>query len=305
MFSDTFTCDVKAGNLTPEWAKRLGLSEDVVIGVGAFDAHLGVLGGEIRPYFLSKVMGTSTTDLLIIPIEDIEDKLVKGICGQVEGSVMPGMAGLEAGQSAFGDIFAWYKKILLWPVEKLISGSTILDEETKSKLIEEIADSIIPQLSQEAEQLDIGESGILALDWMNGRRTPDANQLLKGAILGLNLGSDAPRIFRALVEATAFGARKIVERFSNEGIPIKGIIALGGLAQKSPFILQVVADVINKPILVVRSEQACALGSAMAAAVVGGYYPTLVDAQKMMGNGFETKYIPNPENVLKYQALYR
>lgn len=304
MYDETYTCDVKAGILTPEWAMRLGLSQNVAVGVGAFDAHLGAVGAEIKPYYLTKIMGTSTCDILIAPLEEVGDKLVKGICGQVYGSVVPGMMGLEAGQSAFGDVYAWFKQLLMWPVEKLISDSKSLDEATKAKLIAEISDNIIPALSKEAEQIEIGESGIIALDWMNGRRTPDANQLLKGAIFGLNLGSDAPRIFKALVEATAFGGKKIVDRFISEGIPIEGIVALGGVAKKSPFIMQVVADVINKPILVARSEQACALGSAMAAAVVGGLYPTVPDAQKAMGNGFETEYHPNAENAAKYQKLY-
>ena len=304
LFTDTYTCEVKIGTLTPEWATRLGLSENVAIGAGSFDAHLGVLGGEIKPYYLSKVMGTSTCDMIIAPLEEVGDKLVRGICGQVDGSIVPGMLGLEAGQSAFGDIYAWFKNVLMWPAEELISKSTLIDDKTKNKLIEEIADQIIPQLSIEAAKIPVGESGVLALDWMNGRRTPDANQLLKGAILGLNLGSDAPRIFRALVEATAFGAKKIVDRFISEGIPIQGIIALGGVAKKSPFIMQVVADVINKPILVARSEQACALGSAMAAAVVGGVYPDVLEAQKHMGSGYETEYIPIPENAEKYKAIY-
>ena len=304
LFNDTYACDVKIGTLTPEWAKRLGLSENVAVGAGSFDAHLGALGGEIKPYYLSKVMGTSTCDILIAPLEEVSNKLVKGICGQVDGSVVPGMLGLEAGQSGFGDIYAWFKNVLMWPAEQLISKSTLIDHETRMNLISEMADQMIPQLSLEAEKIPVGESGVLALDWMNGRRTPDANQVLKGAILGLNLGADAPRIFRALVEATAFGAKKIVDRFTSEGIPIEGIIALGGVAKKSPFIMQVVADVINKPILVARSEQACALGSAMAAAVVGGVYPDVLEAQKYMGNGFETEYRPNPENAEKYAAIY-
>jgi L-ribulokinase len=304
MFTDTYTCEVKIGTLTPEWAKRLGLNENVAVGAGSFDAHLGALGGEIKPYYLSKIMGTSTCDILIAPLEEVGDKLVNGICGQVDGSVVPGMLGLEAGQSGFGDIYAWFKNVLMWPAEELISKSTLIDYETKKKLISEMADQMIPQLSIEAEKIPVGESGVLALDWMNGRRTPDANQVLKGAILGLNLGSDAPRIFRALVEATAFGAKKIVDRFISEGIPIEGIIALGGVAKKSPFIMQVVADVINKPILVARSEQACALGSAMAAAVVGGVYPDVLEAQKYMGSGFETEYIPIAENAEKYKAIY-
>jgi len=304
LFTETFTCDVNIGNLTPEWAKRLGLNENVVVGAGAFDAHLGAIGGEIKPYYLSKVMGTSTCDMIIAPMDEVGDKLVNGICGQVDGSIVPGMLGLEAGQSGFGDIYAWFKKVLMWPVESLLAESALVGESTRAKLIDEISDKIIPKLTAEAEKIPIGESGILALDWMNGRRTPDANQVLKGAILGLNLGSDAPRIFRALVESTAFGAKKIVDRFISEGIPIEGIIALGGVAKKSPFIMQVVADVINKPILVARSEQACALGSAMAAAVVGGVYSDVLEAQKYMGGGYETEYHPIPGNSEKYKALY-
>ncbi len=305
LYTETHTCEVKAGNLSSEWARRLGLSEQVAVGAGSFDAHIGALGGEIKPYFLSKIMGTSTCDILIAPSEEVGDKFVKGICGQVDGSVIPGMLGLEAGQSAFGDVYAWFKNLLAGPAIALIQQTTKLDANTKNELISEIVENLIPWLTSEAEKIEIGETGILALDWLNGRRTPDANQLLKGAIFGLNLGSEAPGIFRALVEATAFGSKKIIDRFIGEGIPIEGIIALGGVAKKSPFVMQVVADVLNKPILVARSEQACALGSAMAAAVVGGLYPTIAEAQQAMGGGFETEYVPNPVNAQRYSALYQ
>jgi L-ribulokinase len=304
LFKDTYTCEVKVGNLSAEWAKKLGLPETVAIGAGSFDAHLGAVGGEIKPYYLSKVMGTSTCDMLIAPMKELEGKLIKGICGQVDGSIVPGMLGMEAGQSAFGDIYAWFKNLLMWPAESIIANSSIIDAATKEKLINELADKMIPELEKGALKIPIGESGIVALDWMNGRRTPDANQLLKGAITGLNLGSDAPRIYRALVEATAFGAKKIVDRFVSEGVKIEGIIALGGVAKKSKFVMQTVTDILNMPILVAKSEQACALGSAMAAATVAGLYPTLLDAQKAMGNGFETEYKPNPENAAKYKELY-
>jgi L-ribulokinase len=304
LYKETYTCEVSVGHLTAEWASRLGLSESVVVGVGAFDAHLGAIGGEIKPYFMSKVMGTSTCDMLVAPMEEVGDRLVRGICGQVDGSIIPGMLGMEAGQSAFGDIYAWFRELLLWPVEELLSKTTLIDQSTRDKLILEIADQIIPELSHRAAAIPIGESGILALDWMNGRRTPDANQMLKGAIFGLNLGSDAPRIFRALVEATAFGTRKIADRFISEGVRIDGIVALGGVAKKSPFVMQVVADVLNMPILVARSEQACALGTAMAAATVAGLYPTVLDAQKAMGNGFEMEYKPIQENADAYAKLY-
>ena len=304
LYKETFTCDVAAGTLTKEWADKLGLSTHVVVGVGAFDAHLGAVGAEIEPYYLSKVMGTSTCDMLIAPMEEVGDKLVNGICGQVDGSIIPGMLGLEAGQSAFGDIYAWFKQVLEWPLKNILSECNLVDEETRQKLIEETSDKIIAKLSDEAAKIPIAESGIVALDWMNGRRTPDANQALKGAIAGLNLGSDAPRIFRALVEATAFGSKAINDRFIEEGVRIDGVIALGGVAKKSPLVMQIVADVLNMPIKVARSEQACALGSAMAAAVAAGVYSNTAEAQKKMGGGIETEYHPIPENVEKYKALY-
>jgi L-ribulokinase len=276
----------------------------VVVGVGAFDAHLGAVGAEIEPYYLSKVMGTSTCDMLIAPMEEVGDKLVSGICGQVDGSIVPGMLGLEAGQSAFGDIYAWFKRLLEWPLQNILAESALLDEATKQKLMDETSDKIIAKLSEEAAKIPIGESGIVALDWMNGRRTPDANQNLKGAIAGLNLGSDAPRIFRALVEATAFGSKAINDRFIAEGVRIDGVIALGGVAKKSPLVMQIVADVLNMPIKVARSEQACALGSAMAAAVAAGVYSNTAEAQKKMGGGIETEYHPIPENAARYKELY-
>ena len=304
LFKETYTCDVAAGTLSEEWAKKLGLSTNVVIGVGAFDAHLGAVGAQIEPYHLSKVMGTSTCDMLIAPLEEVGDKLVSGICGQVDGSIVPGMLGLEAGQSAFGDIYAWFRRLIEWPMQNILAESDLIDEDTKKKLIDETSGKVIAKLSQEAEKIPIAESGIVALDWMNGRRTPDANQALKGAIIGLNLGSDAPRIFRALVEATAFGSKAINDRFISEGIRIDGVIALGGVAKKSRLVMQIVADVLDMPIKVARSEQACALGTAMAAAVAAGVYENLGEAQAKMGGGFEMEYHPIPENVEKYKDLY-
>ncbi len=304
LYKDTFTCDVSAGTLTKEWAEKLGLSTDVVVGVGAFDAHLGAVGAEIEPYYVSKVMGTSTCDMLITPMDEVGSKVVAGICGQVDGSIVPGMLGLEAGQSAFGDIYAWFKRVLEWPLKNILAETSLVDEATKQKLLDETSDKIIAKLSEEAAKVPIGESGVVALDWMNGRRTPDANQTLKGAIAGLNLGSDAPRIFRALVEATAFGSKAINDRFISEGVRIDGVIALGGVAKKSPLVMQIVADVLNMPIKVARSEQACALGSAMAAAVVAGVYSSMAEAQQKMGGGIETEYHPIPENVEKYKVLY-
>ncbi len=304
LFQETYTCDVKVGTLSPEWAGRLGLPETVSVGAGAFDAHLGALGAEIEPYYLSKVMGTSTCDMLVAPEEEFGDKLVGGICGQVDGSIVPGMVGLEAGQSAFGDIYAWFSRVLMWPLENIVAKMDGLDKATREKILSEAEEKMIGSLSEAASAIGPQESSELALDWMNGRRTPDANQNLKGAIMGLTLGSDAPRIFRALVESTAFGAKKIVDRFVEEGVRIDGVIALGGVAKKSPLVMQIVADVLNKPIKVARSEQAVALGSAMAASVVAGVHRNITEAQKAMGGGFEMEYTPDPEQAAVYARLY-
>ncbi|REE80780.1 L-ribulokinase [Lutibacter oceani] len=304
LFTETFTSDVSAGTLSDEWANILGLSTKVVVAVGAFDAHMGAVGVNIEPYFLTKIMGTSTCDILVAP-KNKEEHLVKGICGQVDGSVIPEMLGLEAGQSAFGDIYAWYNRLLAWPIKELIGNSTLIDEKTKEKLIEESLGNLIPKLSEAAEKEPIGASGELALDWMNGRRTPDANQNLKGVIAGINLGSTSPKVFRALVEASCFGAKKIADRFISEGIPIKGVIALGGIAKKSPFIMQMMSDILNMPIKVVKSEQACALGAAIFGAVASNIYKDTFEAMNAMGSPFEMVYEPNQENVPAYQKVYQ
>jgi L-ribulokinase len=305
LFKETYTCDIPVGNLCKDWAKRLGLTGEVKVGAGSFDAHLGAVGGEIKPYQLVKVMGTSTCDMLVSPMEEVGEKLVAGICGQVDGSIIPGMLGLEAGQSAFGDIYAWFSKLLMWPVTEIIPGINWLDEKAKERITKETSDKIIAELSKRAEFLVDEETALVALDWLNGRRTPDANQELKGAITGLSLGSDAPRIFKALVEATAFGSRMINERFVSEGVRIDGVIAIGGVAKKNPFVMQIVADVLNMPIKVANSDQTCALGSAMAASVVAGIYKDIPSAQKAMGRGFEKEYHPDPARAIKYDTLFK
>jgi L-ribulokinase len=305
LYTDTYTADEAAGHLSTEWAGRLGLSTDVVVGTGAFDAHMGAVGGQIEPYYLSKVMGTSTCDILVAPTAELEGKLVKGICGQVNGSVIPGMAGLEAGQSAFGDTYAWFKNLISWPVNNLLAQSTLIDATTAEALKEELSELIIPELSRQAALLPVDEQNELAIDWFNGRRTPDANQELKGVINGLNLGSDAPRVFRALVEATCFGAKSIVERFISEGIPVKGIIGIGGVAKKSPFVMQMMADILGMPIRIHQFKHTCALGAAMFAAVVAGIYPNVEAAMQAMGGGFDTSYEPNPQLHNIYQKRYQ
>ena len=305
LFTETCTSDVKIGNLTPEWAERLGLTTNVAVAVGAFDAHMGAIGAEIKPGALVRIIGTSTCDIMVSDYDTMGDKLIPGICGQVDGSVIPGLVGLEAGQSAFGDIYAWFKRVVAWPLENILSKSSLIDEETKQKLIEETMDQIIPALSEEAAKIPLSESTVLATDWMNGRRTPDANQMLKGTITGLTLASSAPLIFRALVEATAYGSKAIVDRFKENGVEINEVIGIGGIALKSPFVMQVMADVLGMPIKIAKADQACAFGTAMFAAVAAGVYNKVEDAQKAMGMGFSEEYHPDMKNFEAYAELYR
>jgi L-ribulokinase len=304
LYRETYTSDTPAGKLSPEWSDRLKLSQEVVVAVGAFDAHMGAVGGQIEPYFLSKVMGTSTCDMLVAPSQDMAGKLVRGICGQVDGSIIPGMEGLEAGQSAFGDVYAWFNRLLNWNLRTVLADSKVLDSTQLDSVIQEVELNTIRVLSEQASQVEPGVSNLLALDWLNGRRTPDANQSLKGGILGLQLGSDAPKIFRALVEATCYGARAINDRFESEGVPIQGVIGLGGVARKSPFIMQILADVLNRPIKITRSDQTCALGAAMFAAAAAGIHPTVSDAMDKMGAGFDQEYQPDPKRAKIYDSLY-
>lgn len=292
LFTDTYTSDQPAGNLSPEWATRLGLPTSVIVGVGAFDAHMGAVGGQIEPYHLSKVMGTSTCDMLVAPPEEVKG-LVKGICGQVPGSVIPGMIGLEAGQSAFGDAYAWFRDLLAWPLRQLLPDRP------------DLIDQIIPALGGRAADIPPSSNDPIALDWLNGRRTPDANQLLKGAITGLNLGTDAPQLFHSIAEATCFGARAIVDRFISEGIPVRGLIGLGGVAKKSPFIMQMMADVMDRPIRIHASQQTCALGAAMFAATAAGLYPKVEAAMSAIGQGFDATYKPNPARTPVYAERYQ
>lgn len=300
LYDETYTSDEIAGLLNKEWAKKLGLSTKTVIAVGTFDAHSGAVGAKVDHHALVRVMGTSTCDIMVANEEVIGGNCVRGICGQVEGSVIPGLIGLEAGQSAFGDVLAWFKKVLSWPIDNLIMSSSIISEEQKEKLQNEIDANFIRTLAEQAEQIPLEVAVPIALDWVNGRRTPDANQELKAAVSGISLGTNAPHIFKALVNAICFGSKMIVDRFESEGVKIETVIGIGGVARKSPFIMQTLANVLNMPIKVAESDQAPALGAAIYAAVAAGVYENVIDASKVMGSDFEAEYFPQLNNVKAY-----
>lgn len=304
LFSETYTCDQVAGILSSDWCKTLGLSERVIVSIGGLDSHLGAVGAQISEGSFVKVLGTSTCDMMVS--HNIKDRLIAGICGQVDGSIIPGMVGLEAGQSAFGDIYAWFRKILEWPLYNLFTQIESIDLDQKMAIIEEVSKKILPELTKQIEQSSstLDNDCIVATDWMNGRRTPYANQRLLGTISNLTLGSSAPMIFKGLVEATAYGSKAIVEHCLANGIEIKEVIAIGGISQKSSFVMQTLSDVLNMPIKIAKTEQTCALGAAMFAAVAAGVYPKIEVAQKTMGQGFSEEYLPDTIKVKMYEKLY-
>jgi L-ribulokinase len=273
----------RAGCLTPAWAARLGLPAGIPVAVGAFDAHLGAVGSGIREGTLVKIIGTSTCDLMVAPMgRGVAD--VPGLCGIVPESVLPGQYGLEAGQSAVGDIFGWF------------------------------VDAVRPanmghaELTAAAERLRPGESGLLALDWWNGNRTVLVDQRLTGLMVGLTLHTTPAEVYRALVEATAFGARVIMERYEAYGVPVERVVNCGGIAEKNPFVMQVYADVLGRPVAVSRSAQTCALGAAVAGAVVAGAaaggHAGFAEATAAMTGVRAEAFAPDPARRAVYDRLY-
>ncbi|WP_116134289.1 ribulokinase [Tropicimonas sp. IMCC34043] len=289
LFTETKTSDQVAGRLTPDWAGRFGIDAGIPVAVGAFDCHMGAVGAGIEPYSFVRVMGTSTCDILIAPPEEVGDTLVHGICGQVPGSALPGYIGFEAGQSSFGDVFAWFERILSWGRSNGASRKG----------------SMLPALEAEAAALPPGAYGERALDWLNGRRTPDADQAVRAMIAGLHLGSTAPSIYRALIEATAFGGRAIVERFEAEGIPVKKVVGIGGIARRSDLVSQITADVMNREIYIIESDQCCARGAAIFAATAAGEYEDAFAARDAMLSPVEKVFKPNPQAHAVYEAIYQ
>ena len=305
LYEKTYTSDIKAGCLNEEWAKKLELQPGIAVAVGAFDAHIGAVGGGVKEGTLIKIMGTSTCDIMVVSKALIHQNLIKGICGQVDGSVIPGLIGLEAGQSAFGDVYAWFKDLLSWPLETILPEVDGLEQHEMNQIREKIEGKILLKLREEAEKLDVEHTGLLALDWLNGRRSPFADQTLTGAIIGIDLGTNPAMIFRTLAEATAFGSRAINEHFLREGIAIEEIVAMGGIPGKDHYVMQITTDIMNKPIKVAASDQTCALGGAMFGSVAAGVYQNVDEAQKAMNSGFSQTYYPREKNIKKYEDLYQ
>ncbi len=274
----------KAGELTAEIARKVGLTPGTAVAVGAFDAHMGAVGAGIKPGTLVKIIGTSTCDMMVAPMDGALPD-IPGLCGIVPGSVLPGMYGLEAGQSAVGDIFNWFVKYLA-PAAYTAHGDPHA------------------HLTRDAARLRPGESGLLALDWNNGNRTILVDPLLSGLLLGQTLHTTAPEIYRALIEATAFGALTIINRFEEYGVKVCEVVNCGGIAEKNPFVMQIYADVCNRPMKISRSAQTCALGAAIFGAVAGGAYKTVEQAQRKMTGVKPQIYRPKKAAAATYAELY-
>jgi len=284
LYGEAYASDTKTGELCAEWAQRLGLSEGIAIAVGGFDAHMGAVGSGIREGTLVKILGTSTCDLMIAPNSaSLAD--IPGVCGIVDGSVLPGYFGIEAGQSAVGDLF-------LWLVNHLVPdsyGSTIGEK--------------FGAMEKEMENQKPGATGLLALDWNNGNRSVLVDVRLSGLLLGQTLHTQAHEIYRAYIEASAFGALTIINRVEEYGVVVDEIVTTGGLSTKSPILMQIYADVIGKPMKVSLSDQTCALGAAIFGGVVAGV-GTTGDIQARVTGVRERVFEPNPETQAVYAELY-
>jgi L-ribulokinase len=279
LFEQAHDATEPAGALCQEWAAKLGLPVGIPIAIGEMDVHYGAIGSGVCEGTLVKVIGTSTCDCGVVQADKVVPD-IPGICGIVKGSILPGFYGLEAGQSAVGDIFKWFVEVVLG------------DE------------SLHASLTAEAATLKPGQSGLLALDWNNGNRTILVDQLLTGLLVGSTLYTTRAEIYRALIEATAFGARAIIERLKDYGVRIDRVVCAGGIAEKNPLLMQIYADVTGCTMLVAGSSQACALGGALSAAVLAGAHPDFATAQAAMTKLKDVCYQPIPENQVVYEELY-
>lgn len=267
------------GGLVPEWAEKFGLPAGIPVAMGAFDAHLGAVGSGIQPGTLVKIIGTSCCDMMVAPLsQSLPD--IPGLCGIVPESILPGCHGLEAGQSAVGDIFNWFVSVMKPAGES---------HET---------------LTEKAAALKPGESGLLALDWNNGNRTVLVDQRLTGQIVGTTLHTRPEEVYLALIEATAFGARVIMERFLEYDVQVDRVVNCGGISGKNSLLMQIYADVLNRPLEVTASSQTCAMGAAMAGAVAGGAHPDFASAARAMVRMDPNVYRPHPEAAAIYDRLF-
>lgn len=303
-----YTCDKPYGTISAAWAEELGVPADTVIGCGNVDSHQGAIGAGVAYRRAVINLGTSCCCMFVMPHERLQGRIIDGVFGQADSCILPDLVGFEVGLSAFGDAYAWLRRTLSYPIEKTLSHTTLVDAETRQKLVNECLDEIMMHLNNDAAALAERRDAPFATDWLNGRRSPDPDQRLWGSLMGLRLSTTPAELYYALVEATAIAMKTIVDHLMARDIDIDTFIGVGGIAQKSPFVMQMLADYIGKPIEVSAAKQSCALGSAICAAVVGGIYPTIEAAQAVMCREIIRTYTPDESRreMVEYRTgLYR
>lgn len=309
---ENYGCDVAAGYLTEEWAAELGLKPGIPVGVGDIDSHSGAVGAGVCYGTVVLNLGTSACYMAVMPREEMGDRIVEGIFGQVDGSILPHMIGFESGMSAFGDVYAWFKKLLCWPLHAILSRTELVDASTRDRLIAETEGRIMEELTAGAEALPLRADAPLATDWLNGRRSPFSDSALTGMLMGLSLSTSAPEIYYAFAEATAFATKHILDHMKAAGVKIERLIGVGGIAQKSPFVMQLLSDVTGMRIDVSDCKQAGAMGAVVYAATVAGIYDSVTDAQKALCSPASRFYTPDAtragvlaERYARYRAAGR
>ena len=299
-----YTCDNVYGTISKEWAERFGLNADVKIGVGNIDSHQGAIGAGVAYRTAVLTLGTSAGCMAVMPKERLGNRIIDGVFGQVDSCILPGLIGFEVGLSAFGDVYAWLKRTLLYPVHTILANTSLVTPEQRTALIGELEDKLMAQLTKDAAALPLREDAPFATDWLNGRRSPAPNAKLWGSVMGLHISTMTPELYYALVEATAFAFRAIIDHLIDNGLDIDNLIGIGGIAQKSPFVMQMLADATGKRIDVSSCKQAAAHGSAICAAVVAGIYPTIEAAQKALCRPMVRTYAPDPKVAAHFEKRY-
>ncbi|KQQ49429.1 ribulokinase [Plantibacter sp. Leaf314] len=307
--ADTFAtpplpAGTRVGTLSEEWAARLRLSTSTVVGMGSLDAHAGGVGAGIDDRSMVTVMGTSTVDLFLTDDETISGRDLRRLCGIAEDSIIPGRLGGETSQAAFGDLFAWYARVLLWPIRAVLAPElrAVLPEDQVAEIMERTADRLLGELEQHLVERQ--PTTIVAHDWINGRRYPDVDEDASAALLGLRIGHDAVDVYRALVEAAVLGTKAIVDGLAANGLRFERVILVGGIARKSPFICQSMADALGVDVLVSEEREASATGAAMYAATAAGCFEALPAAQQALGRGFVARYAPMPAGVAHFDTAF-
>lgn len=291
------------GVISEEWSRRLNVPANTLVSSGSFDAHAGAVGAGVKPGTLVKVVGTSTVDMLIAKPETLKGKDLKPYCGLAENSIVPGYVGIEAGQAAFGDVNAWFSRLLQWPLDNLLDNIDVLTPQQQQSIKKSIGSSLIASLETTASTIDI--EPLFAVDWFNGRRYPFLNENVTAAIMGLNLGTTAPEIYHALVQSTVMGSKRIFDSLTDNGIVIDKLILVGGIARKSPFTMQMMSDFLNRSIMVSSEDQVCARGAAIYAAAAAGFFRSISDAQESFCEPYRIDFMPDESKSNKYDKIYK